>query len=369
MTWWYENEEEEMKLYKNEDLCIECKNEFFSKPYDHRDPTPGQLGYCIKCDNCLIKEKKMEFDKSRVFTAVNADELHKGDNVIVADDLDTLKEWIKSGSNSIVSKLTEVQGENHVYRFIAENGKAYSLAYLVERAENCTNCEELGKAGGCCPLDDDDGKTTRCWLYKPKTEKTCTKCRMATKLPDGTLACDVDGYPVDCTPPHDEACSDYKPKKEDNMNWNYKSLPERQENGVSDHVVVAVEGCPYGQSGYYDYDMQAWFVDGCSEPVKVVAWQKIELPKVEKHYRPFKDTDELVKVWDAKYRYAYGLERIDRGLDMPHIWIREKGCDKSADLITCYGSKGITVRGKGMYFDTLFTMFEFLDGTPCGVEE
>ena len=125
MKWWYENEEEEMKLYKNEDLCIECKNEFFSKPYDHRDPTPGQLGYCIKCDNCLIKEKKMEFDKSRCYSAINADELRAGDKVCVADTLMGLENRVR---HECVAELEEVLPDYNEHRFKAYLG-IHNLAY------------------------------------------------------------------------------------------------------------------------------------------------------------------------------------------------------------------------------------------------
>ena len=124
MSWWYENEEEEMKLYKDEDLCIECKNEFFSKPWDHRDPTPGTIGYCIKCDNFLIKEKKMN-------------------------------------------------------------------------------------------------------------------------------------------------------------EWNYEGLPEKQEMGVSDRVVVAIKGYNTVDVGYYDFDLQAWFVMDNRYPVPVYAWMEVKPPKEE----------------------------------------------------------------------------------------
>ena len=64
--------------------------------------------------------------------------------------------------------------------------------------------------------------------------------------------------------------------------WNYPvkgEMPERQENGVSDHVIVAVEGGTYAMAGYYDFDMKKWFVDGCSNSVNVYAWKKVKLPK------------------------------------------------------------------------------------------
>lgn len=67
-------------------------------------------------------------------------------------------------------------------------------------------------------------------------------------------------------------------------NWNYLNmfgcnLPKKQEMGVSDRVVVAVEGCPYVQTGYYDYDQEAWFIDSNRYPVRVYAWMAAKPPK------------------------------------------------------------------------------------------
>lgn len=173
VTWWYENEEEKMELYKNEDLCIECKNEFFSKPYDHRDPTPGQLGYCIKCDNCLIKEKKMEFLRERVYTALNADELKQGDKVITARCMADLKTWVEADAEPNIIEL--IQDETNTDRFTCKchgSNKTYDspLAYLVERAENCTNCENKDECPDYLAYFKNDGVRCRCEEYKPKTE-------------------------------------------------------------------------------------------------------------------------------------------------------------------------------------------------------
>ena len=198
----------------------------------------------------------MEFDISRCYSAINADELHEGDKVIVADDLSTLKEKVKKGEN--IETIREIYPEDCQERFDVEI--RYTLAYLVERKKNCTNCG-------------------------------CAYC-------------------------------------------NYK-----ERHGIDEQRLHA-----------------------CLRRIEPKTEQK-----AEKHYRPFKDTDELIKVFCEKTPKIY--DKDDEKLFMPYIWVREKGCEKSAGLITCYGSKGITVRGKGMYFDTLFTMFEFLDGTPCGVEE
>lgn len=73
----------------------------------------------------------MEFDKNRVYTAVNADELRIGDRVIVADTIEILKEKISENCEPI--NLECVFSENSQCRFSnGENG--WMLAYLVERA-------------------------------------------------------------------------------------------------------------------------------------------------------------------------------------------------------------------------------------------
>ena len=73
----------------------------------------------------------MDFDVRKVYTAVNADELHKGDLVIVADNLGTLKEYV-SGVTTIESVLSE----NSEYRFRTSSGRIFCLAYLVCPARN-----------------------------------------------------------------------------------------------------------------------------------------------------------------------------------------------------------------------------------------
>ena len=86
------------------------------------------------------------------------------------------------------------------------------------------------------------------------------------------------------------------------------------------------------------------------------AYEPLKL-NTEPHYRPFKDTDELIKVWDAKI----GTPKwgTDGDLTMPLIWVRNKS-NKKPWLINEFGKR---------ILDYLFTNCEFLDGSPCGVEE
>ena len=70
----------------------------------------------------------MEFDKSRVYTALNADELKAGSTVIVADTLAELKERVQKGEP--ITTIDDVRTENYGYRFVADNDH-YMFAYLI----------------------------------------------------------------------------------------------------------------------------------------------------------------------------------------------------------------------------------------------
>ena len=76
----------------------------------------------------------MEFDKSRVYTAVNADELRVGSKCIFADSLATLKACVET-ENPRIRILEKVEKENYINRFISNdtyNCYYMNLAYLVE---------------------------------------------------------------------------------------------------------------------------------------------------------------------------------------------------------------------------------------------
>ena len=75
----------------------------------------------------------MEFDKSRVYTALNADELKVGSKVIVADSLQGLKDRVnKSASDEdYISRIGSILPETAVHRFKTLWGGEYPLAYLI----------------------------------------------------------------------------------------------------------------------------------------------------------------------------------------------------------------------------------------------
>lgn len=207
------------------------------------------------------EEEKMEFDKSRVYTSLNADELKRGDKVFVANSLNSLKRFVEKmlekpdglNPNGIyVKTIYRIRDFKSDYRFDVKPSNparpSYPYAYLVERAENCTNC------GSTCGYADENHhalQCSRCDNWQPKAEPKTEKKDIKNK------------------------------PKEIDMNWNYEGLPEKQEMGVSDRVVVAVRGYNVPDVGYYDYDLEAWFVDGNRYPVPVYAWHYDKPPKEE----------------------------------------------------------------------------------------
>ena len=74
----------------------------------------------------------MEFDNSKVYTALNADELEIGSKVAVANDLAHLKVFVRDDFTCILEKVLD---EESTCRFVANDGAPYSLAYLVSESE------------------------------------------------------------------------------------------------------------------------------------------------------------------------------------------------------------------------------------------
>ena len=74
----------------------------------------------------------MEFDKSRVYTAVNADELKIGSRCIFANTILSLREEVESlKGGEFIGELIAILNDNLVNRLRGGKG-AYPLAYLIE---------------------------------------------------------------------------------------------------------------------------------------------------------------------------------------------------------------------------------------------
>lgn len=90
----------------------------------------------------------MEFDRSKIFTTVNAEELKTGSKVIVADNITRLKEKVTeyyAGNKGCINVITKITPEDHSSRFgvCEEDVDIYwELAYLISEP-NTLKCAEL----------------------------------------------------------------------------------------------------------------------------------------------------------------------------------------------------------------------------------
>ena len=89
----------------------------------------------------------------------------------------------------------------------------------------------------------------------------------------------------------------------------------------------------------------------------------------EKKYRPFNNCDELKECYKSLYKKKTGLVPIDVGLDVPYIWVKEKGYGIS-QLITGFGDTVVKFSPDyTITLKSLFENYEFLDSSPCGCLE
>jgi actin-related protein len=85
--------------------------------------------------------RSMEFDKSRVYTSVNADELKVGSKVIVGDNLSELKEDVLK--HRLPKIIKKVESEDNEHRFLCDDSFHYALVYLISDPEEKTDEEKL----------------------------------------------------------------------------------------------------------------------------------------------------------------------------------------------------------------------------------
>ena len=72
----------------------------------------------------------MEFDKSKVYTALNADELKIGSKVITSATMSGLKDMVEHDSPLYLGVLSKVKDERNSARFVVDD-ISYELAYLI----------------------------------------------------------------------------------------------------------------------------------------------------------------------------------------------------------------------------------------------
>ena len=103
----------------------------------------------------------------------------------------------------------------------------------------------------------------------------------------------------------------------------------------------------------------------CSHFDSPCIWRECTGFVPKKKWRPFKDIKELKKEWDDKQ----GLRFVHPELVEPVIWVREKQNSMSRMIRDFDYNRGMVHIGHWCSLEYLFSTVEFLDGTPCGVEE
>ena len=78
----------------------------------------------------------MDFDVSKVYTAVNAHKLNIGDLVLAADTMVSLRTVVKYAEERYPDAITAILPEDDEYRFVVAGESNYQLAYLVCTASN-----------------------------------------------------------------------------------------------------------------------------------------------------------------------------------------------------------------------------------------
>lgn len=94
----------------------------------------------------------MTFDKSRVYTALNADKLQIGSKVILSNVLSELKEAVETENEWAIQNLAIIHGEDMMFRFTGDKyHSGHTLAYLIDPPKKTEyrpfeNVEELAEA-------------------------------------------------------------------------------------------------------------------------------------------------------------------------------------------------------------------------------
>lgn len=74
----------------------------------------------------------MEFDKSRVYTALNADEVKVGSKGYFADSVYSLQQAVQHNDKECFGKIDYIRDTCTGFRFAADNGSCFSLFYFIE---------------------------------------------------------------------------------------------------------------------------------------------------------------------------------------------------------------------------------------------
>ncbi len=131
--------------------------------------------------NLKNKFKRLKFDKSKVYTALNAEDLPIGSLCVFADTMQDLQQTVESRYvYERIKTLTKLYKYDRFQRFIADGG-GYLCAYLIEPAAKAKYApfENVEKAMKAIKEHGDRVKNSLgiCWLITGyATKEDVTKC-------------------------------------------------------------------------------------------------------------------------------------------------------------------------------------------------
>lgn len=77
----------------------------------------------------------MKFDKSKVYTLLNADEVKDGSEGYFADNLEDLKDIVEHERDDYYGKIGSIEAEGYPCRFHKKDKYCYGLFYLLKEPE------------------------------------------------------------------------------------------------------------------------------------------------------------------------------------------------------------------------------------------
>ena len=222
----------------------------------------------------------MDFDKSKVYTALNADELKVGSKVAFADSLSSLKRDVREERFDI---LEYVRSEEVAERFVRKGGLAFSLCYLVSKSEPdwdyivylnrriknpdnyyLTAC----RSDTWEQVQKDYGAKTK--LFEG-TEKECEYWYTARKHLANIIAQWEDGKDIQihCNGVWRNVCNlswdidtEYRVKPESSLKWTDLKVGDILKNKTSGETRMVTGIMPAGKSvclaNYYTNDLDEW---------------------------------------------------------------------------------------------------------------
>lgn len=87
---------------------------------------------------------EMEFNKSKVYTALNADEVPIGSYGFVADNINELKDKVLRSDSFIIASITAIRDDTFVGRFMVDaSTRSYPFFYLLKKPAEKKYCPYL----------------------------------------------------------------------------------------------------------------------------------------------------------------------------------------------------------------------------------